>query len=446
MPIPYPQPKGNRAIRAGSSITGQSISRNTMKVVHADRTPVRGAKGIAGREVHVYAQAINLIRCFAERAFQAVSGDLSLDQLRDLIHPRNHTLLIQRRRAVLIHSRVRMVAAAFAVLTPLWILIDVLIFDWPLWGWLAGLRIVASAGFGVLALRYRITDDIRSAWRGLALLLAVPTFFFLLSHPMLNQREVMGIAGAIGSGYAFLPFVMVAGLSVFPITAVEGLLFALPMLAAHLGAGLYGSLVFPFPHYLGALWLLVLITVVATLAGMSQLHFMMALVDQASHDGLTGAFGRRIGEELLRIQFSYAQRANQPLALVFVDLDNFKQVNDRYGHDEGDRVLRDAAESLRSVLRGSDILVRWGGEEFLVVMPNTTTDGSLVAVERLRTHGLARRPDDTVQTASVGIAEFTEEHPDDWPALVELADHRMYVAKQSGKDRVVTGTTVTAAA
>jgi len=394
----------------------------------------------------VYSQIINLVRSFAERAFQAVSGDLSLDQLRDLMHPRRHTTLIQRRRAVLIHSRVRMVAAAFALLTPLWIIIDVMIFDWPLWGWLAGLRIVASASFGALALGYRVTDDIGSAWRGLALLLAVPTFFFLFSHPVLNEREVEGIAGAIGSGYAFLPFVMVAGLSVFPITAVEGLLFALPMLAAHLGAGLYGSLVFPFPHYLGALWLLALITVVATLAGMSQLHFMMALVDQASHDGLTGAFGRRIGEELLRIQFSHAQRSNQPLTLVFVDLDNFKQVNDRYGHDEGDRVLRDSAESLRAVLRASDILVRWGGEEFLVVLPNTGTDGALVAVERLRARGLAQRPDGTVQTASIGIAEFTEEYPVDWETLVEMADHRMYVAKQNGKDRVVTAATATAAA
>lgn len=394
----------------------------------------------------MYSRIINLVRSFAERAFQAVSGDLSLDQLRDLIHPRHHTTLIQRRRAVLIHSRVRMVAAAFAVLTPLWIIIDVMIFDWPLWGWLAALRVVASAGFGALALGYRITDDIGSAWRGLALLLAVPTLFFLFSHPVLNEREVSGISGAIGSGYAFLPFVMVAGLSVFPITAVEGLLFALPMLAAHLGAGLYGSLVFPFPHYLGALWLLVLIMVVATLAGMSQLHFMMALVDQASHDGLTGAFGRRIGEELLRIQFSYAQRSSQPLTLVFVDLDNFKQVNDRHGHDEGDRVLRDAAESLRAVLRTSDILIRWGGEEFLVVLPNTDTDGALRAIERLRTRGLAQRPDGTGQTASIGLAEFTEELPPDWETLVEVADHRMYVAKQSGKDRVVTAATVNAAA
>ncbi|HYH36606.1 MAG TPA: GGDEF domain-containing protein [Azospirillum sp.] len=366
-----------------------------------------------------------------------MSGDLSLEQLRDLVHPGGHTPIIQRRRAVLIHSRVRMVAAAFAVLTPLWIGIDVVIFEWPLWGWLALLRTVASAAFGALALGYRISDDIGSAWRGLALLLAVPTVFFLLSHPMLNQHEIVGVAAAVGAGYAFLPFVMVAGLSVFPLTAIEGLVFALPLLLAHLAAGVYGSLVFPFPSYIGALWLLVLITVVATLAAMSQLHFMMALVDQASHDGMTGAFGRRIGEELLRLQFAHAQRSEHPLALVFVDLDDFKKVNDRHGHDEGDRVLRNAADAIRSMLRQSDILVRWGGEEFLLVMPNTAREGARAAAERLRALGFGERPDGSPQTASIGIAEYLADRPEDWERLVDLADHRMYLAKQAGKDRIV---------
>lgn len=387
----------------------------------------------------MYLRALNLLRRFAERAFQAVSGDLSLEQLRDLMRPGGHSALIQRRRAVLIHSRVRMVAAVFAVLTPLWVVIDVIIFGWPLWGYLAALRLVASAAFGALALGYRVTDDMASAWRGLALLLAVPTVFFLVSHPVLNEDTIAGVAAAVAAGYAFLPFVMVAGLSVFPLTASEGTLFALPMLSAHLYAGVYGSLVFPFPSYLGALWLLVLIMVVATLAAMSQLHFMMALVDQASHDGLTGAFSRRIGEELLRLQFAHAQRSEHPLAVVFFDLDNFKAINDRFGHDEGDRVLRDASEAIRSMLRQSDVLVRWGGEEFLVIMPNTPRDGAVIAVDRLRIKGFGQRPDGSAQTASIGVAEYTLDNPEDWEKLVELADHRMYVAKQNGKNRIVAG-------
>ncbi|HYD66097.1 GGDEF domain-containing protein, partial [Azospirillum sp.] len=145
------------------------------------------------------------------------------------------------------------------------------------------------------------------------------------------------------------------------------------------------------------------------------------------------------GEELLRLQFAHAQRSDQPLSLIFFDLDDFKKVNDRYGHDEGDKVLRGAAEAIRGMLRQSDVLVRWGGEEFLVVMPNTPCEGALKAVERLRGEGFGRRPDGTRQTASVGIAEHTADGPREWEKLVELADHRMYLAKQAGKDRVVAG-------
>jgi len=387
----------------------------------------------------VYDKAIRVAMQIAEKAFSTMDGDLSLAQIRDLITPFRHSTLIQRRRAQLIISRVHMVAAVFALLTPLWIVIDMLMFPWPLWGWLAGLRVVASGAFGVLALAYRPQETVQGAWRALIWLLSVPTVFFLLSHPLLNAHQIGGPASAVAAGYAFLPFVMVAGLSVFPITAIEGAVFAAPLLIAHFIAGIAGSAVFPFNSYLGALWLLVLLTVVATLAGMSQLHFMMMLVNQAAHDGLTGTFARPIGEELLRLQFHNAYRMAQPLSLVFVDIDNFKQINDRYGHEEGDRVLRDAAAALKRMTRSSDIVVRWGGEEFLLVLPNTDLAGALVAVERLRAAGLGLRPDNSPLTASIGIAETSVDVVEDWQALVEVADQRMYVAKQTGKNRVVSG-------
>lgn len=385
----------------------------------------------------MYEREIDFVRQFAERAFQAVSGDLSLNQLEDLLRPSGHSPIIQRRRALLIHSRVRMVAAAFGVLTPLWIAIDVVFFAWPLWGHLALLRIVASCAFLALALKYRARDDMQSAWIGLGLLLSIPTIFYLISHPMLNAIAVGSPEEAIAAGYAYLPFVMVAGLSVFPLTAIEGIAFTMPLLCAHLYAGLYGSLIFPFPSYLGAAWLLSLIMVVATLAAMSQLHFMMQLVQQASHDGLTGAFGRRIGEELVRLQVASARRTEQPLSMVFLDLDHFKDINDRFGHDEGDRALRNAAAAIRESLRGADILVRWGGEEFLLVLPNTDMEGAIGAVNRLTAAGLGFRPDGQPQTASVGLAELLSDRADDWQALVDMADQRMYRAKQAGRNRMV---------
>jgi diguanylate cyclase (GGDEF)-like protein len=165
----------------------------------------------------------------------------------------------------------------------------------------------------------------------------------------------------------------------------------------------------------------------------------MALVNQSSHDKLTGTYARRIGEEMLNLQFGNARRNKRPLSLVFVDLDDFKKVNDRYGHDEGDRVLRTAAQSLLSGLRQGDLVIRWGGEEFLIVMPDTDTPGAMTAIRRLRVEGLGVRPDGNPQTASIGIAECITEAPETSTQLVEIADHRMYIAKQAGKDCVCTG-------
>jgi diguanylate cyclase (GGDEF)-like protein len=363
---------------------------------------------------------------------------MSLDLLHDLILPAAHSPLVQRRRAQLIVSRVRWVAATFALLTPIWIVIDVYFFPAPLCWYLAALRVAASVAFAAVAVGFRNTERISVALKALTSLLAVPTVFFLVSDPLLSGYQFDPLQLALAAGYAFLPFVMVAGLSVFPITALEGAILSAPLILSMVFVVVGGFELLPFSSYLGALWLLGLLAVVATLAGMSQLHFMMALVQQASHDVLTRAYTRRVGEELLNVQFLHAQRQDMPMALAFIDLDNFKQVNDLYGHEDGDRTLQRAAEAMRRVLRRGDIVVRWGGEEFLIIMPNSGPDGARVAIERLREEGLGTRPDGKPQTASIGIAERRTDGLANWADLVEKADQRMYMAKKSGRDRVVT--------
>lgn len=366
-----------------------------------------------------------------------VFGDLTVSQLQDLLFFHQHTPLVARRRAMLIISRVRMVAAVFALLTPVWIIVDMMIFAWPLWAELAGLRLAATAAFAALAFGFRSSESIGAAHRSLAWLLAVPTLFFLISHPLLSHSDLSGPAAAVATGYAFLPFVMVAGLSVFPITAIEGAVFAAPMVLAQVAVAFYGDMnLFSFSSLLGALWLLAVLSTVATLAGMSQLHFMMALVNQASHDGLTGGFTRRVGEELFELQFGNAMRTDTPIACVFIDLDHFKSINDKYGHEEGDKTLRRASEGIRKCLRRGDVMVRWGGEEFVLIMPHTDCTGALTAAMRMRSQGIGQRPDGRPQTASIGIAERNADGCHDWQHLVEKADQRMYAAKQGGRDRI----------
>ena len=354
-----------------------------------------------------------------------------------LVFPSRHSALMQQRRAALIISRVRIVAGLFAFLTPLWILVDYYAFGWPLWGILAGGRVLASLAFGVLACSFARSNAMLDAYQALGLLLSVPTFFYLFSHPLMNLFDMGEFALVMAAGYTFLPYVMAAGLAMFPITALEGASFAAPLGLAVILIAFSRLPALSWPEYAGTIWLLILITMVATLSGMMQLHFMMALVVQASHDNLTKGFTRRTGEELLELLFRQAERQKTPLALVFMDLDDFKAINDGYGHDEGDNALRQAAEHIQEILRRGDILVRWGGEEFLVIMPNTDTAGARIAIDRLREVGLGLRPNGLPLTASMGAAERLANGAGNWMRLVEIADQRMYQAKQRGKNRVV---------
>lgn len=370
-------------------------------------------------------------------AMRRLIEGLPHDELRWLVSPGHHMPLLAIRRAAMIISRVRLVAALFAVLTPLWIVVDGWAFPSPLWQQLALGRIVSSLLLVILALSWRNSTQMRDAYLALVVMFFVPTAFYVYSHLLLAEYQLSGVAQAVQTGYTFLPFVLVVGLSVFPLTALEGALFSLPALLAEALPRLIESVPGEVISFFAMFWLLAVIAVVATLAGMSQLGFMISLVRQAIRDPLTGTFSRMSGEELLEIQYIISMRTHSPLAVAFFDLDNFKSINDTYGHEAGDQVLVSMAERIRKSLRTGDMLARWGGEEFVLIMPNAFPATALQALERLRDAGLGGRPDGLPITASIGLAERLADGARDWRALVEIADRRMYVAKQSGKDRVV---------
>jgi diguanylate cyclase (GGDEF)-like protein len=364
-------------------------------------------------------------------------GELKHAELSWLASPHNHLSLLTRRRATMIVNRVRLFAFLFAVLTPLWSVVDLVVFPFPLWFNLALMRLLACAAFASLLLYYRPNGDLFDAYRAMALLFAIPTAFYVASYTLLGHYQLSGISAAIGAGYAFLPFVLLAGLAIFPLTMLENLVIASPILIAQ---GISGSLrwaTLDWPSFAGAFWLLVLITGVSTLAGMSQLAFMIALVRQAIRDPLTGVFSRSSGEEVLELQFTIASRSNAALSVAFIDLDHFKNINDKFGHEAGDKALLDMTDIVSHNLRRGDMLTRWGGEEFVLIMPNTDLMQAQAALLRLRGMGFGLRPDGTPLTASIGIAERSADLATDWKTLIDLADQRMYHAKQSGRDQVL---------
>lgn len=364
-------------------------------------------------------------------------GEVAPNETGWLISPHLHMPLIVFRRAQMISNRVRLFAALFAVLTPLWIVVDVLLLPTSLWVQLALLRLLVTGAFVSLVLGLPSNGRLRSAYRGMTMLFAIPTVFYLVSHLLLVRYHLQGVAAAIGTGYAFLPFVLLAGLAIFPLTLLETLAYAMPVLSANVVAFLFDWSEVSLPSFGGQLWLLSLLVGVASLASMSQLAFIIALVNQTIHDPLTGTFSRRSGEELLDLQQSYARRHDTPLAVAFLDLDHFKSINDQFGHEAGDHVLQGLNRAIGNNLRHGDILIRWGGEEFVLLMPNTTLPQAEMALERVRSQGVGERPDGQKLTCSIGLAERVADSENAWKGLVELADARMYRAKHEGRNRLV---------
>ena len=371
------------------------------------------------------------------RAWSTILVEMTAEEVVWLFWPCRHLSLLSTRRIFIIVMRARLVAGLFAVLTPLWIVIDMMVFPPSIWHGLAWARVVASMAFGALLLLRPRMDSLVDTYKTLAFLLAIPTAFFLFTYEHMALFELHGVQGAFSTSYTFLPFVMLAGLSIFPLTLVECLAFATPMLLIPIVAALLGGGHVDPPGLAVTTWLLLLIVSVSALAGISQLGFMIVFIREAIHDNMTGCFTRHSGEELLDLQFVLSSRINAPLSLAFIDLDHFKRVNDSFGHEAGDAVLKNATLLLRQHLRAGDILARWGGEEFVLIMPNASAKQACQGLQRVCEAGLGRTPDDKPVTASIGVAERQLDMAKDWSELVDVADARMYEAKTAGRNRIV---------
>ncbi len=161
------------------------------------------------------------------------------------------------------------------------------------------------------------------------------------------------------------------------------------------------------------------------------------LADWAHKDTLTGLWNRRKAWDLMEYEAERSIRQKRTIGVAIMDLDKFKSVNDTLGHDVGDTVLKTAADILANNLRKGDILARWGGEEFLLVFPETDLEGSLMAANKMRTALEAAPwslPDRKGMTVSVGVS--LKLPSDTWDLSIKNADEALYRAKENGRNRV----------
>jgi diguanylate cyclase (GGDEF)-like protein len=164
------------------------------------------------------------------------------------------------------------------------------------------------------------------------------------------------------------------------------------------------------------------------------------LIELSATDGLTGLLNARAFYERLHQEIARARRSGQPFSLLIIDLDGLKSINDRHGHETGDRALRAVAQAMRDTLRATDVGARVGGDEFTLLAPNTAAGAAVTLAERIRTRTveihseLAR----LAATVSLGVVTFDplQETAADAAALMKAADEALYEAKRGGRNRV----------
>src|SRR5690349_1233019 len=165
------------------------------------------------------------------------------------------------------------------------------------------------------------------------------------------------------------------------------------------------------------------------------------LLKMAQTDALTGLDNRRYLEERLEEMFGHSRRLKEPLAVVLCDLDRFKSVNDTYGHQTGDAVLKQLARILKQEAREIDRVGRYGGEEFIVLLPGTVLDAAVTFAERVRSAVEARTftfdGGTLLRTVSCGVAAWTHPRVSSCEGLIKAADSALYVAKETGRNRVI---------
>lgn len=356
--------------------------------------------------------------------------------LQDLMISQNHSRDFNGSRAEYIYLRVRLLSFVFAFLAPLWIPIDLVLLSGPGFQQMLLLRLTFSGLFLLLGLWTAQPHNLNLARLRVALFVAIPGVFYIGSRIVLGGD--VPDAGIL-MGYTFLPYLIVSLLALFPFTLSEGLAYATALVLVVVGTELAFDALFTVRAF-GEIWLLGLLAGIAMWAQLAQLHMLLQLYREATRDALTGLVNRAVLTKWLDLEVARARDTQRPLSVLLLDLDLFKRINDTYGHLAGDLVLQVFGRLMIRELPGINLIGRYGGEEFLAILPGKSEQQALELANRIRAachKARVRGPDNQSIGFTVSIGVATLEPKEDTITLLQRVDKGLYRAKEAGRDLAV---------
>lgn len=353
----------------------------------------------------------------------------------DIISTRHHSDDFIETRAEYIALRLRFMAIFYAIAVPLWIPFDYLLLRPEHFGPMVIARLLL-AGFllplGLLTLRRLTSWQVHAV---LALTIIGPCVFYAAAMLILNQ----GVAEPPLAGYSFMPFLAIAMLGVFPLTLVWGIALTATVVLVHLGlAASQGQLM--TTNTANDLWVFLMIGGISLWIQSGQLLMLLKLYRESTQDPLTGLINRRVLMKRLTAEIAHVSEGKRSFCVLMFDLDRFKRINDNHGHLTGDKVLRTTARLLQDGVREHDIVARFGGEEFVAVLPGSTSEEAIAVAERIRqrcqeTTVAAPNGEGIQLSTSVGVTEY--EAGEAVEATLSRVDDSLYKAKELGRNRVI---------
>jgi diguanylate cyclase (GGDEF)-like protein len=360
---------------------------------------------------------------------------LSQTNFSDLVSSEMHSKDFNGSRAEFIYMRVRLLASVFALLSLAWIPIDVLTVPKESLGAILILRLGYSGLFLMLGFLTHEAQNLSYAHLRLTAFVLIPCLFYVLSRLILSSTS--DTQGAM-IGYSFLPYLTVVLLAIFPLTLLEGISLSSLVGITFFFSELYFNDSLTITTF-GNIWLLTLLAGIAMWAQLAQLQMLLRLYREASRDPLTSLVNRRVLNKWLDLEITRAREQQHPLSVLLFDLDFFKRVNDTYGHLTGDKVLQTFSRLLKRDLSNYNLIGRYGGEEFLVVLPAKDKAAAISIAERIRKncHTVETRGAEGCVvnfTVSIGVAEL--QNSDNIESLILRVDKGLYRAKMQGRDAV----------